>query len=353
MNMKIWKENILSSPKKKSLPILSFPCVQLMGINVQQLISDSELQAEGMKKISECTDTLASLSMMDLSVEAEAFGSEIYKSDNEVPTVIGRIINSETDVEGLKIPDATTGNDSGLANGQADCRTSGQAGSRTSLYIRAVERVKKEITDRPVLAGVIGPFSLAGRLMDMSEILANCYDEPEIVKKTLEKTSQFVINYILEFKKAGANGVIMAEPAAGLLSPGLAEEFSTVYAKEIVNRVKDDNFFFLYHNCGPNTHLMLNSLLDIAADAYHFGDAVKMNKVLEGMPDDVLVMGNVSPSAQFRNGTPESIYSVTTELLRECSVHDNFVVSSGCDIPPMSSWDNINSFFKAVKDFYG
>jgi uroporphyrinogen decarboxylase len=28
------------------------------------------------------------------------------------------------------------------------------------------------------------------------------------------------------------------------------------------------------------------------------------------------------------------------------------VISSGCDIPPLSSWDNIGAFFAAVKEFY-
>jgi uroporphyrinogen decarboxylase len=61
MDMKNWKKNVLAMSKKKAMPILSFPCVQLMGITVKQLISDSELQVAGMKKIAERTDSLASL----------------------------------------------------------------------------------------------------------------------------------------------------------------------------------------------------------------------------------------------------------------------------------------------------
>jgi len=332
MDMKKWKENVLAMPQKKAMPILSFPCVQLMGITVKQLISDSALQIEGMKKVCENIDSLTSLGMMDLSVEAEAFGSEIRKSDDEVPTVIGRIIKTNEDADNLKVPNVTSG--------------------RTNLYIKAIETAAKEIKTRPVFAGVIGPFSLAGRLMDMSEIMVNCYEDPDMVNTTLEKVAEFITNYILEFKKAGANGIVMAEPVAGLLSPNLVEEFSSRYIKKICDCVKDDEFMFMYHNCGPNTPLMLASLIGIGADAYHFGDAVKIKQILEGMPSDILVMGNVSPSAQFRNGTPESIYTVTTEVLKECSVYKNFIISSGCDIPPMSPWANINSFFKAVKDFY-
>ena len=331
MDMRKWKEDIISAPVKKSMPILSFPCVQLMGITVEQLISDSMMQAEGMKMIKERTDSLASLSMMDLSVEAEAFGSEIRKSDDEVPTVTGRIIENADDAGKLQVPDVKSG--------------------RTGLYIRAVEEAAKKITDRPVLAGVIGPFSLAGRLMEMSEIMLTCYDDPDMVNAILKKTSEFIVNYILEFKKAGANGIVMAEPAAGLLSPSQIEEFSSQYIKYIANKVKDENFLFIYHNCGLDKEVMLPSIISIGADAYHFGNVIDMRRVLEIMPDNALIMGNISPSAEFRNGTPQSIYAATTDLLQKCSKYKNFVISSGCDIPPMSPWKNIDSFFKAVKDF--
>ena len=58
------------------MPILSFPSISLLNITVKELISDSNLQADGMKAVADACDTLASVSMMDLSVEAEAFGAK-------------------------------------------------------------------------------------------------------------------------------------------------------------------------------------------------------------------------------------------------------------------------------------
>jgi len=331
--MKKWKDNVIAAAVKKAMPILSFPCVQLMGTTVMQLISDSRLQAEGMKIISGRADSLAAVGYMDLAVEAEAFGCEIRKADNEVPTVLRGIIRNRNDVDRLNIPDA--------------------AGGRTGLYIKSIEQAAKEITGRPVFGVVNGPISLAGRLTDMSEIKNKCHDDPQMVFKILEKITEFILSYISGLKKAGANGVIIAEQTAGMLPPEMAETFSSRYVKKLVDNLKDDNFSFIYHNCGPNTPLMLKQLANIGADAYHFGDAVKMTQILKNMPSDVLVMGNISPSSQFRNGTPESVYAVTTELLKECSKYSNFVISSGCDIPPLSPWANIDSFFKAVQDWYG
>ena len=103
MNMKQWVADILASDKKKSLPVLSFPSIQKMGITVAELINSSDKQAEGMKIIADSCPTAASVSLMDLSLEAEAFGSTIRVSDDEVPTVIGSIVSTEEEAEALKL----------------------------------------------------------------------------------------------------------------------------------------------------------------------------------------------------------------------------------------------------------
>ena len=154
MDMKKWIEDMRDAKVKKAMPVLSFPSIQLMGIGVKELIADSETQAKGMKMIADRVDSAASVSMMDLSLEAEAFGSQIRVADDEVPTVIGCIIKSPEDAQALKVPKVGSG--------------------RPQIYIDAIEKACKLITDRPVFAGVIGPFSLAGRLLDVSEAMIYC-----------------------------------------------------------------------------------------------------------------------------------------------------------------------------------
>ena len=70
------------------------------------------------------------------------------------------------------------------------------------------------------------------------------------------------------------------------------------------------------------------------------------------IPPEIVAAGNVDPAGQFKNGTESSIYEATLNVLKDCGSYKNFVISSGCDIPPMSRWENIDAFFKAVKDFY-
>ena len=93
--MKKWVADTIASPAPQATPILSFPCVQLMGISVRDLISDSTLQAQGMKAVADRIPSGAAVSLMDLSVEAECFGATIHVSDDEVPTVVGVIVSDE------------------------------------------------------------------------------------------------------------------------------------------------------------------------------------------------------------------------------------------------------------------
>ena len=333
-NMKEWLASLKGTGAKKPIPILSFPCVSLLGVTVRELISDSELQAKGMKAVAEKTASAASVSFMDLSLEAECFGARIVVSDEEVPTVKGRIVNDMDEAEALIVPAVGSG--------------------RTQIYLDAIKKASAEITDRPVLAGMIGPFSLAARLLDVTEIMMDCYDDPDMVHLVLEKVTEFLCEYAKAYKAAGANGIVMAEPVAGLLSPSLEEEFGSPYVKKIVDMVQTDDFAVIYHNCGDNVPRMLDSILTTGCAAYHFGNSVDMEKdVIPKIPSDTIVMGNVDPAGTLRLGTPEKVRTETLALLEKCSKYPNFVLSTGCDVPPMTPWENINAFFAASDEYYG
>lgn len=330
-DMKQWVAETIAAPVKKPMPVLSFPAVQLMGITVRDLISSSEHQAQGMELVAKRVDSAAAVSLMDLSVEAECFGSEIRVSDDEVPTVIGSIVTDEDEADALAVPAVGAG--------------------RTGIYIEAISKAVERIADRPVFAGIIGPYSLAGRLLDVSEAMVLCYEEPDMVHTVMEKTTAFLIEYCKAYKAAGANGVVMAEPLTGMLSPNLAEEFSHPYVKRIVDAVQDDSFAVIYHNCGNNVVLMADGIFGLGAMGYHFGNAIRLADMMPHAPADRLVLGNVDPAGQLRNGTPESIRAATFQVMEECARWPNFVPSTGCDVPPMSPWENIDAFFAAVAQF--
>ena len=328
MNMTRFFNKIITDEKTYALPILSFPAMQKLGVTVKEMLTSAKLQAQAMEVVAHSTNTIASVSLMDLSLEAEAFGANVVFGENEVPAITGRLVSDEEEAKSLPVPPLTAG--------------------RIPTAIEAIRLAKEKITDKPILAGILGPYSLAGRLMDVTEIMYTCYDEPDAVHEVLRKASEFLTNYTLALKEAGADGIVMAEPLAGLLSPDMAEEFSCPYVKQIIDAVQTEEFAVIYHNCGNSVPQIAHLFYPMGAAAYHYGNAIDMLEMLEAAPADAVLMGNIDPVAYFKDATPKQMEHATLDLLHKCSEYKNFILSSGCDIPHTASWDNVDAFFRAL-----
>ena len=319
---------IIGTARRQAMPIITQPGITLLGSTVRDAVTNGDVHFQASVLLAKQFSSLAATMMMDLSVEAEAFGSPIRLSDDEVPTVFRRIVDSMETVESLRIPT--------LADG------------RLHSYVNVAGRIARSITDRPTLAGCIGPISLAGRLFDVAELMSAMYMEPETIHALLEKCTALLSTYVQAFKSAGANGVLIAEPVAGTLSPDLCEEFSSAYVRRIVHAVQDDSFAVILHNCGDTMPLLV-SMQGTGTWGIHLGNKCDLPAALDSIDSQKIVFGNLDPVGVFRQGTPESVRTATMHLLEATAAHKNYVISSGCDIPFGTPIANVAAFFDAVE----
>lgn len=328
--MKKWIEEVLASEKRIALPIMTHPGIEYVGKTVREAVTDGEVHFAAIKALADRYPSAACTVIMDLTVEAEAFGAKILIPEEEIPTVTERLVSDAASVEALQVPSLDAG--------------------RVPEYLKANRLAAEHITDRPVLAGCIGPFSLAGRLYDMSEIMVAIYIEPDVIMALLDKCTAFLIDYCKALKATGVAGVVMAEPAAGLLSNEDHQMYATPYVKQIVDAVQDDDFTVILHNCG-NTGQCTGAMVETGAAAMHFGNLVDIPQALTEVPEHMLVMGNLDPVGIFKQATPEQVAAATTDLLEKTRGAKNFVISSGCDLPPAVPEANLEAFFGAVEAY--
>ncbi len=208
-----FRETVLNAKKNLAMPVNVFPGGKLTGYTVHEIVTDAQKQFESQKALHQKYQTAFVMTAMDLSLEAEEFGCEIRFSEDEVPTVIGRLVADNESIGNLHIPKPGTG--------------------RTKVALETA-RLLSELPSKPVvLGGIIGPFSLAGRLFGVSESLELTMNDPDMLELLIEKATEFLIEYAKLFKEAGADGLLMAEPTAGLLSPRmLARVFIALYQKD-------------------------------------------------------------------------------------------------------------------------
>lgn len=330
INMKKWCQEVMANPKRVAIPIMTHPGIELGGYTVKQAVTDGQIHAEAICKLNEVYPAAASTVIMDLTVEAEAFGAEVLFPENEIPNVAGRLVKDYAFVEALAVPSLQAG--------------------RISEYLKANQLAARWITDKPVFGGCIGPFSLAGRLFDMSEMMMALYIEPDTICLLLEKCTEFIIRYLHAMKETGVDGVIIAEPAAGLVSDEDCERFSSAYIARIVDELQDEHFMIILHNCGNTGHCTAAMLASKAA-ALHFGNQVNMVETLKECPDDMLIMGNIDPVGVLKFSAPDIVRKSTLDLLQSTAGWKNFILSTGCDVPPEVPLENIEAFYDALKEY--
>lgn len=328
--MKKWIEEVKASSKRVAVPIMTHPGIEYIGKTVRDAVTDGKVHFEAIKALADRYPSAASTVIMDLTVEAEAFGAKILIPENEIPTVTERLVSDAASVEALAVPTLDAG--------------------RVPEFLKANRLSVEQIADRPVFAGCIGPFSLAGRLYDMSEIMVAIYIEPDVIMTLLDKCTAFLIDYCKALKATGVAGVVMAEPAAGLLSDEDHMVYATPYVKQIVDAVQDDDFTVILHNCG-NMGQCTHAMVECGARALHFGNLVDIPQALQEVPEEMLVMGNLDPVNVIQQATPEAVMAAATDLLEKTATAKNFVLSTGCDLPPEVPEANIKAFFEAVERF--
>jgi uroporphyrinogen decarboxylase len=312
------------------MPIGVYAGLEITGASVNDAVTSARHQTEAVLALHERFHTQVMLTAMDLSAEAETFGSKISMSDDDIPTVIGRLVTTREEIDRLTIPSA--------------------GDKRTLVHIQTAHNLVVQANGLPVLGCVIGPFSLAGRLFGVSEILELSLTDPDHTARLLQKVTRFLTQYVLAFRDQGVDGVIMAEPAAGLLSPGGLAKFSSAYVKTIVDESQTDNFTILLHNCGAKI-AHLPKILEAGAEIFHFGTPMDMGQAITQVDSEVIIAGNLDPTAVFHSGTIAEVKAQTSAMMSLTSPYKNFIISSGCDIPPHTPVENLDAFYTVVREY--
>ena len=94
-NMRKWMFGMCTSVERQALPIMTYPGLKMANTTILEAVRYGEAQFKCIEALAKKFPSAAAVTIMDLSVEAEAFGSTINYSETEVPVVTGRIVHDE------------------------------------------------------------------------------------------------------------------------------------------------------------------------------------------------------------------------------------------------------------------
>jgi len=202
----------------------------------------------------------------------------------------------------------------------------------------------------PVLGAMLGPFALAARLYGVEQAIAATATDPDTIEALLDVVTGFLCRYALAFRETGAWGLIVAEAAAGRLSPEGLKRFSAPFIKRIIKAVEEEDFAVVIHNCHAGIG-HLEEMTTGGARIYHLGSSLDIAAALDRVGPEVILGGNLDPVAVFKKGNPQLAGEITRALLEATRGRKNFYISSGCDLAPGTPLATLNAFFRSVAEF--
>ncbi|HET6513712.1 MAG TPA: MtaA/CmuA family methyltransferase [Thermodesulfovibrionales bacterium] len=267
----------------------------------------------------------------DLCVEAEALGCEInvyaHVEDILYPTIKKKLIHNEDEME-ITVPSRI------------------QDRGRIPLMCEAIGLIKKDIGNEvPIGTYVLGPFTLAGQIMELNDLLKLSFKKPDKVGKLLDLLADAIIIVAEQYVKAGADYITVREMGAtsDVLSPRVFKNLILPYLKKIFATLTVPS---VIHICGK-TNDIVPFMAETGARAISVdqkNDAAESRKKLG---KDALVFGNYDPYNVLVAGTPDLV----RQTVKRCMDDGVSAVWPGCDIWPTVPPENIRAMMDEVKNY--
>ena len=109
ININVWIRQQLVSGHRIAVPIMTHPGIEMTRYKAGDALRNGRIHAEAIIKLSEVFPIAAPTMMMDLTLEAEAFGCKIEFQEDEMPYIPGRLVSNRVEIDNLKIPGLNDG----------------------------------------------------------------------------------------------------------------------------------------------------------------------------------------------------------------------------------------------------
>jgi [methyl-Co(III) methanol-specific corrinoid protein]:coenzyme M methyltransferase len=267
----------------------------------------------------------------DLCIEAEAMGCEInvyaHSEDLLYPTIKKKLIHNEAEME-IQVPADLTGR------------------GRIPQMKETISLTKKDVGSQVAVGSyVLGPFTLAGQVMELNDLLKLSFKKPDKIGKLLDLLSGAIIQVAAEYQKAGVDYITVREMGAtsDVLSPRVFKNLILPYLQKIFQTISVPS---VIHICGK-TNDIVPFMVESGAKAISVDQKNDVAETRKKLGPKALIFGNYDPYNVLVAGDPDLVRKTITKCLDD----GVSAVWPGCDIWPTVPPDNFKAMMETVNNY--
>jgi len=324
------RERIEPTPCFSGMGNITLEGLRIHGLRFPALHGDADAMAKAASTTYSLYGFECAVVPFDLCIEAEVLGCEInlypHSEDILYPTIKKKIINNEDEMREIRIP--------------PDLSDKG----RIPVVVGAIKQLKAGLGDEvPIGSYVLGPFTLAGQIMELNDLLKLSFKREGLVNQMLEYLTDLAIAVARIFRNAGADYITVREMGgtSDVLSPRTFRSLIQPHLKRIFDNIGHPS---VLHICGK-TNDIVDAMAESGPDAISVDQKNEIAQTRERLGKEVLIFGNIDPYNTLVAGTQEDIVASVSG----CIKNGVDAVWPGCDIWPTVSPQNMKMMIESVK----
>jgi [methyl-Co(III) methanol/glycine betaine-specific corrinoid protein]:coenzyme M methyltransferase len=210
--------------------------------------------------------------------------------------------------------------------------------------LKAVKILKKELGDEvPIVAGIIGPFTIAGSLLDTVPLLKATFKYPDKIRPFLdvgEKAGTALAKALID---AGADIISCEDMTASpeLIAPKTYRNYELEFQKKQFDQISIPK---ILHICG-NVDPIVEWMGQTGADVLSLEPKASASLARRKCGPDIILMGGVDTATTLFMKDVETV----KEGSEECIADGIQILAPGCAVAPGTPTENLLAMVEVVK----
>jgi len=324
------KEPVDTMPFFSGYGMVVMPAIAKLGYRFSKVHTDANMMVQAAIESSRMFGFDSVVVPFDMTCESQALGNEIslYEDSEDIlyPTIPDKVWKGLDEVE---IPDNI------LELG------------RMPMILEAIKLAKKEAPEYAIGAWQLGPFTMAGQLLELGIMLKGVFKQKELVEAAMDKISDMIIKIGQAQQAAGADFITLREMGTGtdLISPRTWKTLIMPRVKRILAAWESPK---VLHICGA-TDMIIEMMNECGADALSVDIKNTLAESRQKIGDDALLFGNFDVFA-----LPCKEETTVEEAVEAIKVNIDGGVDAvwpGCDLWPDIKEENMRAIVKTAREY--
>lgn len=218
---------------------------------------------------------------------------------------------------------------------------------------KTTELVARNVGEKNLVgASQWGPFTLAGLIYGVENLMRNIYRDKQAVHRVLEFTTELCYQYLEPYIEAGAGIVSVADPTSSgdMISREQFREFSLPYLSKVIKKLRDKGAIGFIHICGNITN-RLDLIPETGASIISLDYKVPLSKAKEILRGKMAFAGNMNPVGVMQNLKANEVSEICSRCIEEAGTESSYILMPGCDIPPGVPIENIKAMVNIAHNY--